>query len=509
MNKEIQYSSTTDKKHLKKYGQYFTPDIIATFMVKWCGKDGANFLDPAVGNGIFISKMHEYFRDIKSEGFEIDYNILNFFQSNKNYSIHNEDFLLSTFKNKYDSIVCNPPYNKFQKVNNRQEIIDYFEDETGLRFTLYSNQYVYFLYKCLLQLNNKGRLAFIIPSEFLNSKFGEQIKEYFLKNKILKAVINLDYSVFETAITTSCILLVENQIQPTIDFINVNEQDMEKLDASDLKALSEASNVVSYNEINAKEKWSNYFKKQDSYSNYKNLVNLSQFAKVSRGIATGANNFFILNKSLIEHNNISEKFLEPCITSSTQVKDTIFTSKSFNDLVIKDKRVFLLDIKGEPDTSLEKYIKYGEEIEVNKKYLPSKRNPWYSMEQGEISPIWLSSAFRENIKVIRNIAKVKNLTTFHGLKIYDEFSNLIDILFCYLLTDVGQDILKNNTKSIGGGLNKFQPSDYNNSKVLDLRVLSDSDVALIKSIYLRIVDKGQLIPKHKDILEDIFKKYIY
>ena len=162
-------------------------------------------------------------------------------------------------------------------------------------------------------------------------------------------------------------------------------------------------------------------------------------------------------------------------------------------------------IKSEPDLKLREYLKIGIMKGIDKKYLTSKRTPWYSMEQKKSAPILLSSAFRDNIKIIKNINLSKNLTTFHSLRLIPEFEKYEDIIFCYLLTDIGQSLLKENKKVMGGGLNKFQPNDYNSAKVLDLRILSKNDINQIRNLYKELsrnYDEEIIITCDK-----IFRKY--
>ena len=117
---EMTYSNTISQEHIKKFGQYFTDERIAEFMVKWACKDAKNALDPAVGNSIFLKKIMENYENCILEGYEIDKKILDFFGNPAKANIHNSDYLTNDWDKKYDAIVCNPPYNKFQSIDNRK-----------------------------------------------------------------------------------------------------------------------------------------------------------------------------------------------------------------------------------------------------------------------------------------------------------------------------------------------------------------------------------------------------
>jgi len=59
----------------------------------------------------------------------------------------------------------------------------------------------------------------------------------------------------------------------------------------------------------------------------------------------------------------------------------------------------------------------------------------------------------------------------------------IDILMAYLITDVAREIFNDNRREYGDGLEKFEPNDLNNSKVIDLQVVSQSSVIEILEVF--------------------------
>ena len=70
--------------------------------------------------------------------------ILAYFGNPTNAIIKNENYLLDGWDIKYDSIVCNPPYNRFQSISNRYEILDSIYQHTGIKYSSYTNLYILF-----------------------------------------------------------------------------------------------------------------------------------------------------------------------------------------------------------------------------------------------------------------------------------------------------------------------------------------------------------------------------
>ena len=413
MIQEKKYTESTSKEHLKRYGQYFTPPDIAAFMINWVSSDAKTILDPALGNSIFFKQLKDSKNDKILTGFEIDKNIVDFFGNPTNTSLFIEDYLTSDWSNKYDGIVCNPPYSKFQAVEHRDKIIKDIYLNTGIKFGLNTNLYILFLIKSIYQLNPNGKLAFIIPTEFLNSEYGNVMKQFLIDKKLLNTIINLkNDDIFYNATTTSCIILLDFSEKEDVSFYNLEStSDLKKLDNNLLLK-------VSYDKLDFKDKWRKFLNQESNHS-YKNLKDCSSFLKVSRGIATGANDFFCFSlKKTIEW-EIPTNTLLRCICRSADIKKNVFSNEDFEELRKLNKNVYVLNATSSDEDCLKNYLSYGIDNNIHNKHLPSRRKPWFSMEKKIAAPIWISSASRKNIKVVRNIANVNNLTTFHSIHIHN------------------------------------------------------------------------------------------
>lgn len=506
MKEEFAYTKSVTQQHIKSLGQYFTNPVIARFMCDWACRNAKTVLDPAVGNSIFLKYASDINPHCELRGYEIDKNILDFFGNPTSADICNSDYLLNSWDSQYDAIVCNPPYNRFQAVSNRVEILENIRIHTGIEYSSYTNLYVLFLIKSIFQMSDNGRLAYIIPNEFLNSKYGVAIKNLMIEKRLLKSIINFrnDKDLFFNATTTCCILLLDREENDEIRFYNLSSID--QLNAPATTVLEKEKYIsVRYADIRPDEKWRRYLyhEKEASYSN---LVNLSKFCTVSRGIATGANDFYCFNKSKIQENSISNIYFSKCICRSADIKSAIFTENDFDVLAKQDKAVYLLDVKDELTEELTAYIKHGESDGINEKYLPAGRSPWYSMEQKAPAPIWVCSACRDKIKFVRNLAGSKSLTTFHSIYIKDEYKKYTDLIFCYFLTPIAQTILRANRKELGNGLEKFQPNDLNSAFMVDITMITTEDYNKIMDVFHSLT--ASISDMKLEILNGIFLKYL-
>ncbi|MDE5837893.1 MAG: hypothetical protein K2H39_02450, partial [Paramuribaculum sp.] len=237
---------------------------------------------------------------------------------------------------------------------------------------------------------------------------------------------------------------------------------------------------------------------------YNKLVPFSTFAKVSRGIATVANDYFTFKASKINSYNLPESALQPCICHAADIKKLIFTEADFETLVKEDKTVFLFNgCSNEAYREVHDYICLGEENGVNKKYLTSSRTPWYALENRKPAPIWVTVFSRKGLRFIRNKAGVNNLTTFHC--VYNIGIIDTDILFAYLTTNLAKEIFLDNSRQYGNGLVKFEPNDLNKGNIVDLRELTALERSFILKATGELEYSNSSSSEIISVLDDFFR----
>ncbi|MDE6643750.1 MAG: N-6 DNA methylase [Muribaculaceae bacterium] len=485
MTPEQKYIESTSIEHRKKYAQFFTPEKIAEFMCQWVlqGKQKTRILEPAYGLGIF-SRIFAQNSTLPVDAYEIDEKIFTSAVAvcPNGVNLINEDYFSCNWNVKYDAIICNPPYLKFHDYDNATYIPD-VNSHLRTKLNGFTNLYTLFLLKSIDQMQDGGRLAYIIPSEFLNSDYGVEVKRALIESNTLQHIIVIDFTecAFDDALTTACIILCEKTTAlKNVRFSLVNNIE----DLND--CLREYVEYNSY-ELDANIKWKTYYEEGNS-SKYNHLVPFSKFAKVSRGIATGANEFFTFKPSKVDDYNIPEKCLMPCICKAGDAPRTFFTQNEFTKLLNGDKTVYLFNASAaSTNINVRKYIHLGEECGIDKRYLTSSRTPWYAIENRPPAPIWVSVFNRRGLRFIRNEANIYNLTTFHC--VYPKISGVdIDILFAYLITDVAKDIFLDNSRQYGNGLVKFEPNDLNKGMAVDLTLLNTEERLFVKEMYAFIKD---------------------
>jgi adenine-specific DNA-methyltransferase len=492
------YTASVAEGHRKKLGQFFTPMPVAEFMAKWVvGNPRARtILDPAIGMGIFFRSILKLEKQNSYEfsGYDIDPTICGRVKSlftafkHIDFELKNEDYLFNDWLKKYDGIICNPPYFKFQDYKNRAASLAELQTRLGVNLSGFTNIYTMFMLKSINQLSPDGRAAYLVPSEFLNAGYGTIVKKHLLENGSLRHVIlfRSNENIFSNALTTSCILLFanDNQSKP-VTFVDARKDEDLQIHywrLADYPNAKVNGKARPYADLNPDLKWRVYYEKQ-SGAKFRDLVPLSSYGKVVRGIATGDNDYFTFDEKKKVEFGIKDEFLLPCLTKAVQAGGSFFTQKYFADLRLRGNRIFLLNAADLTDDSLQRYLKLGEKSGVNKRYLTRHRSPWHAIENRPPAPILITVFNRTGLRFVRNEANIRSLTSFHAFYPHSFAATKTNLLMAYFLTDLSREILNDNRREYGGGLNKFEPNDLNEAGVINLEVIDASTERLIQEAY--------------------------
>lgn len=520
-NLEEKYSEETNLDHRRALGQFFTPYQVARFMAEWIlqnPKKQMSILDPATGFGVFERALVELGggKKMSFDLWEIDGDITKKLKGiAKELSLEShiiqEDFLKNGWNKKFDGIIANPPYFKHHFITEKEKIYQEVCLRTYFKFSIQTNVYCWFLIKSINLLADGGRLAFIVPSEFLNANYGEAIKDYLKQIGIVLHLISVDFNenVFNNALTTSVILLAEKGVtrHDRINFYSVHSPT--ELESLRRFLRSHPKKTYKVDTLDSKTKWRNYFNGNGDKKLPLSVVPVSTFGRFSRGIATGANDYFTLSKSEITQYKLSSKYLVPCITKAIHAADVSFNEETFKGLEETDKKVYLFNGENADDPYGMQYINRGKNEGIHQKYLTRNRQPWYALEKRPVAPIWVAVFGRSGLKFIWNSSRCVNLTCFHAFYPSEIGRSYLDIFFLYLYSKIAKELFDREKREYGNGLEKFEPNDLNKSMMIDFRLFEDQErfvLAKLQNEFLQSSKENRVLVLQK--ADEIFKKFV-
>ena len=332
--------------------------------------------------------------------------------------------------------------------------------------------------KSLFELAQDGRLAYVMPLEFLNTGYGEVIKKRLVTGGHLAAIVKLscEKEAFPDATTSVGIVLYDASVtHSTVDFFSARS-----MEALPNLLKGEPVSQVAVNKLDPAAKWLPFLRRKTILSHRGNMVPIEHYGRFKRGIATGANEFFALRPSRAKELGVSVMDLRKCVTRSAQARGPVFTGEAFASLMSRDESTYLFSPTPSPSPEALKYIRLGERKRFHERFLTSRRTPWYKTEVRSPSPLWVGVFSRGGYKVIRNRADVLNLTCFHGFQPNLFGSLYTDRLFLYLMSDAGREIVSLSNREYGDKLDKFEPNDLNGALAPDpswFDAIDEADVA--------------------------------
>jgi adenine-specific DNA-methyltransferase len=455
-------------RETKMLGQVPTPALVADLMARWVMSTRPHaVLDPAAGLGNLLGACARVAPETKLVGVEMDADTL---QQAKRTSPKGTKLILSDYlfseAGMFGGIIANPPYVKSQRLGYTEAQWRYFDERFGFRLDRLTNLYGLFLLKIWDDLAPGGRAAVLLPAEFLNANFGEEIKARLLDAIRPAGVVVFapELNLFADALTTSAIVFLERR-QPAnrpIKAIKASSLEDAARFADELLGVGDRPVSVVVHDLSGfdpKQKWLNALL-QDAPSAHAQYLKhrIGDYFACRRGIATGANEFFCLNESLLKEHRLTQEHVEPCVTKALDADGLVFTSDKLGSLAASDRRSYLLSprVNG---AELDEYLRTGEQLGIHQRHLPSHRPVWYLPENRAVADVWVAVFSRETIKFILNTSGAKNLTCFHGLYARKADSYLPPLLVLFLNSSWGRMAFSQVNRFYGDGLNKLEPKD--------------------------------------------------
>lgn len=429
-------------------------------MAEWaCRKSPRLALDPAVGPGVFADAMAALPRAKRPRELhllDVDAAMIARLRTPTSIACHvaMTDFITSRHDKRFDAIIANPPYVRHHEFKYDSQVWQDLERVTGASVPRTTNLYGLFVYKIASLLSTKGRAAIITPSEWLRADFGVAMKEYLLRENLLDAIIQFDHAanVFKDVLTTACITLLRRGRRRSVPIRCVTVDDERGLAVLDLRVGTSWLPT----ELKPNEKWNALNKRAPSSGSTRRL---SKIATCSRGIATGANDYFTLRASDLAKWKLSRRDVRPCITKARQIRGNQLTTDDLERLIADDERVFLLHPGTPLRPAIRQYLEHGKTQHIHARYLPSHRPMWYVPEHREPAPILISVFARGRFRIVWNEAGVLNLTAYHGIYPRDGQRATARKLFQWLSSPAGHAALRDHVRLYADGLLKVEPKD--------------------------------------------------
>ena len=488
--KQLCVDSQKTQEQRNRMGQFSTPFMLAkqivveTLSLKMCSPH-QSFIEPALGSGAFFSALEDSSEGenvVEAVGLEIDSayrEIAEELWNSPPWRVLSESFIdFSADKantGRFSLLCTNPPYVRHHHLSSelKQELQTRIAVELGLKVSGLSGLYVYFMLLSHSLLQDGAVAAWLVPSEFMSVNYGKPLRDYLLSQVTLIRIHQFDPcdAQFDDALVSSCVVVYRKHRSDGREpfrytfgggFSDPREETMIPRDANVLGGKWALRNC-------------DLDKDPDE-----DVLRISDIFDVRRGIATGANDFFIMDENQVETLRLPSAFLRPILPSPRMLLDTTIESDEEGCPLLADgKKFFLLDCRlpyevvADKHPRLSAYLKQGEERGISAAYLCSRRKPWYLQERREPAPFLVTYMTRRDteshpFRFFLNRSKALATNVFILLYpkpalnrlLADEPERMVDLLD--ILNGLERKMVIDGGRTYGGGLHKLEPGELAN-----------------------------------------------
>lgn len=189
-------------------------------------------------------------------------------------------------------------------------------------------------------------------------------------------------------------------------------------------------------------------------------LRLSEFATVKRGVATGANWFFVLTDAQRREYMLPNTVLRPMLRRLRDHLGDVLTQESLRALPEREQRWLLIAApRKNRNASATKYIAMGLQQGVADGVLCSERRDWFNL-RGEVKTpdVIVGPSTKDVFRFVENLAGSPITNNLYGLIWRPEVgSETRRAILTWLRSAEGQSVIASAARSQGAGLLKIEP----------------------------------------------------
>jgi adenine-specific DNA-methyltransferase len=348
------------------------------------------FGDPAVGTGAFFAALLQLLpKGRLASAIGVDINSEQVAASrwrwaDKGMEVLNGDYLHMERLPPRTLVLANPPYLRHQSIPPKYKgrLLERASIRTDIRVSARSGLYVYFLLLGHDWMREGAVAAWLIPSEFMRSVYGSAVRRYLTEKVELLRVHVYGRSVpqFENVDVSPAVVVFRNR-KPQPDHTVL-------MTAGGGLGTPEIRETVALEDLRSCPTWIvPLSKKIEETAQFR----IGDLFTVRRGIATGANEFFIMTRERARALGIPKSATRPLLPKvKTLCADVIEAEADGYPRVLPQLCVIDCDLPEDAVRAryprLMEYLNTAKSLGIRSRRLLRDRHPWYKQEHREPPP---------------------------------------------------------------------------------------------------------------------------
>lgn len=463
--------------HRKARGAFFTPPEITRFITEWAIRtSGDRVLEPSLGEADFLLAAGARLRYLGAglfageqlHGMEIHEPsartaIERVRAAGLNADIRITDFFDVQVQRRYEAVVGNPPYVRYQDFAGgaRAKALEAALAK-GVRLSGLASSWAAFVVHAAEFVAPNGRLGLVLPAELLTVKYAAEVRRYLLQRFRTVRLVMFEELVFP-GVSEEVVLLLAEGTGPSNFFEVYHARDL-----STLPQLDHDQGCWLAFTPEDEDKWLRALVPGEALATFRQAITggsfepLVNWGETYLGIVTGNNRYFTFSPAEAQELGFTEKeLLRISPPGSRHLRGLTFTDRAWQELAAEGRRCYLLSPDPEnPSEAVLQYIAAGEKTGVHKAYKCRVRKPWWRVPLVKPGDLLLTYMDRQRPRLVTNRAGVHQLNSLYGVRLAQERRrlgmDLLPIAALNSLTMLGAELVG---RAYGGGLLKLEPRE--------------------------------------------------
>ncbi len=507
-----QLAEPVDTPELRKArGAFFTPSELTDFLANWAIKAGKDVvLEPSCGEAAFLLSAGRRLRalgidrDVRDQLHGIELHPASAEEAHAllrtvdlEATIRVGDFFDFEATDRYDAVVGNPPYVRYQGFTGSARLSGQRAAlAQGVRLTGLASSWAGFVVHASGFLKPDGRLALVIPAELLTVNYAADVRRYLMSRFAKVGLVAFEERVFPGVLEEVILLLAEGQ-GPTDHFELYKARNL-----NDLKNFEELG--CSWVPPDPHGKWTAALVDPVAAERYTQVTSSTSFTplhtwgETSLGMVTGNNRYFALTERETAVLKLpASELLHISPPGSRHLRNVVFGRKKWEELAAQEKRVYLFYPRSdEPSSGARRYIAEGELLGVDEAYKCRVREPWWRVPLVAVPDLFFTYMNHVTPRLVTNRAGVHHLNSIHGVYLREGLNrlgrDLLPLAALNTVTILGAEMVG---RSYGGGILKVEPKEADRLPVLsaDLLLAASQELRALRPQVRTLLEEGQVL----------------
>ncbi|AXE39491.1 HsdM family class I SAM-dependent methyltransferase [Acidipropionibacterium virtanenii] len=463
--------SEAQDKERKARGAYFTPAPVAEFITEWAVRSSGDLvIDPSCGDAAFLvpavmrlralGALDPVVHGVEIHGASAADAGIRVTQADGRAQIRVADFFDLDDGRRYDAVVGNPPYVRYQgftgpaRSRARRAAL-----RAGVSLSSLASSWAAFVVHAASVLKPGGRLGMVLPAELLSVNYAAPVRRFLFEHFGSVELVLFERQVFDDA-ETDTVLLLADQCGRSTTSAAIRRVHR----SSDLVDLPEP---VTRTPVSPEAKWTDLLVSPDVMGILARLKKSGAFAglgywgRIRLGAVTGNNKYFALSAArAAELGLATDDLMAISPPGSGHLRGLEFTCEQFAGLRESGRSVLLFRPQDPLDRAARKYVSAGCEAGINEAYKCRVRTPWYRVPVLETPDLFLTCMNADTPRLTTNEAGVRHLNSVHGVYLFPDIQEsgrtYLPIASLNSVTLLDAEL---SGRSYGGGILKIEPRE--------------------------------------------------